>query len=140
MSNIDSLSLMAQKSYNAAQERPQVNSSNSINNSQQFSQMVEKNFNDFARLSPTQIQERIMLSKNTVNNVSGNSNFASKLVSNVKTTLETYEDQSRKSLIGESSLTELLTSANKAKNTLESTVKLRQKFLEACDKVLNMSM
>jgi flagellar hook-basal body complex protein FliE len=46
----------------------------------------------------------------------------------------------KKSLIGEASLVELLTATTEAKNVMDTTVRVRDKFLEAFDKVMNMSM
>jgi flagellar hook-basal body complex protein FliE len=142
---IDSIGLLAQQSYSQIQNRPKVESSNPSTGAVNFHQLVDKQFNSFAKMSPEQILSRIHGSRetNTTNSILTGNNaggIAGRATGILREVVSKQENVARKSLIGEASLVELLTTTTEAKNVMDSTVKIRDKFLEAFDKVMNMSM
>jgi|GEM_PF-1162618 len=150
--SIDSVGLLAQQSYTQIQDRPKLNVAETpMNKAVNFHDMVDKQFNSFSRMSPAQILSHIQGAKTANTNMSspaastmaasnGNSSGFGSVVKNVRSAVSNQEQTARKSLIGEASLVDLLTATTEAKNTMDTTVRVRDKFLEAFDKVMNMSM
>lgn len=144
---IDSIGLLAQQSYSQIQERPKVDFSEaSVNRATSFHQMVDNQFNSFAKMTPAQILSHIQGTRNSgVNSYttadSGNNNgLIASSTNALRSAVAKQENVARKSLVGQASLIDLLTATTEAKNVMDSTVKVRDKFLEAFDKVMNMSM
>lgn len=147
--SVDSVGLLAQQSYTQIQDRPKLDVAETpMTKPVSFHDTVERQFNSFANMSPEQILNRIQGVKQAGfagSTYSAASNgLASGIVGNtvkaIRNSVSKHEQTARKSLIGEASLIELLTATTEAKNTMEATVKVRDKFLEAFDKVMNMSM
>lgn len=143
--SIDSIGLLAQQSYSQIQNRPKTNISETMPREQavSFQAMVNENFNSFAKLSPAQILDRIQsarASSQTRSDSINSGNFIGNITDSIKNTVSNHETVARKSLIGKSSLIDLLTATTEAKNVLDATVKVRDKLLEAWDKLQNMSM
>lgn len=151
--SVDSVGLLAQQSYTQIQDRPKLDVAETpMTRAVSFHDTVERQFNSFANMSPDQILSRIQGVKQA--NVTGflgaasvaatSNGLSSGVVGNtvkaIRGSVSKHEQTARKSLIGEASLIELLTATTEAKNTMEATVKVRDKFLEAFDKVMNMSM
>lgn len=143
---VDSVGLLAQQSYAQIQDRPKLEVAETpINRAVSFHNTVEKQFNSFANMTPDQILSRIQGAKQGETSFSVPANgISSGIVGNtvnaIRNSVSNHEQTARKSLIGEASLIELLTATTEAKNTMEAMVKGRDKFLEAFDKVMNMSM
>ncbi len=143
---VDSVGLLAQQSYAQIQDRPKLEVAETpINRAVSFHNTVERQFNSFANMTPDQILSRIQGTKQAGTSFSIRDNgISSGIVGNtvnaIRNSVSNHEQTARKSLIGEASLIELLTATTEAKNTMEATVKVRDKFLEAFDKVMNMSM
>lgn len=143
---IDSIGLLAQQSYSQIQERPKVEFSEaSVNRAASFHQMVDNQFNSFAKMTPTQILSHIQGAKNSgVNSYdaasSKNASVMGSATNALRSAVSKQENVARKSLVGQASLIDLLTATTEAKNVMDSTVKVRDKFLEAFDRVMNMSM
>ncbi|RTK93020.1 MAG: hypothetical protein EKK61_01925 [Rickettsiales bacterium] len=140
---IDSVNSIAQQSYMQVQNRPIINTQNvTQTQATDFQQMVNKQFNSFANLSPSQILERITNARvnDSKNFANKNSGIVSGAVSSLKGVIAKQENAARKSLIGEASLIDLLTTTTEAKNLVETMVKLRTELLAAFDKVMNMNM
>lgn len=149
--SVDSVGLLAQQSYTQIQDRPKLDVAETpMSRAVSFQDTVERQFNSFANMSPDQILSRIQGAKQAGSaggaaSVTAASNgLSSGIVGNtvkaIRSSVSNHEQTARKSLIGEASLIELLTATTEAKNTMEATVKVRDKFLEAFDKVMNMSM
>jgi flagellar hook-basal body complex protein FliE len=151
--SVNSIGLLAHQSYTQIQDRPKLDATETpMGKAASFHDTVEKQFNSFAAMSPEQILNRIQGTKQS----NGSSAFAATAISDksgnvsggvigsavkaIRGSVSQHERTARKSLIGEASLIELLTATTEAKNTMEATVKMRDKFLEAFDKVMNMSM
>jgi len=143
---IDSIGLLAQQSYTQIQDRPKLNiAATPMSQAVNFHDMVDKQFNSFAHMSPAQILSHIQGAKaaNTLNMSTPSSitnGFAGSVTNTIRSAVSNQEQMARKSLIGEASLVELLTATTEAKNVMDTTVKVRDKMLDAFDKVMNMSM
>ncbi len=144
---IDSIGLLAQQSYSQIQERPKVEFSEaSVNRAASFHQMVDNQFNSFAKMTPAQILSHIQGARSSgVNSYeAASTRNASGVIGSATNALRSavskQENVARKSLVGQASLIDLLTATTEAKNVMDSTVKVRDKFLEAFDRVMNMSM
>jgi flagellar hook-basal body complex protein FliE len=142
--SIDSIGLLAQQSYMQIQDRPKLNVSEpAIKNAVNFHEVVNRQFNSFASMSPTQILNHIQKQTNsatTIGTGSSPAGLAGSATNTLRNNIAKQEQTARKSLIGEASLVELLTATTEAKNVMDTTVRVRDKFLEAFDKVMNMSM
>jgi len=143
---INNIGLVAQQSYSEIQNRPKLNITDSSSvNAAEFHSEVHRQFNKFAQMSPEQILNHIKNVKQSsnVSTISQN-NFGSGIVGNtlhsMKTKLTTQEQVVRKSLIGEASLIEVLASTTEVKNNMDMMIKIKDKFLETFDKVINMNI
>lgn len=141
---IDNIGLLAQQTYTQIQDRPKLDVAETpMNRAADFHDIVNKQFNSFAKMSPAQILNHIQGARQSTNAVASSGNSSGILSNTTRTIREpiaNQEDLARKSLIGEASLVELMTATTEAKNTMDTAVKVRDKFLEAFDKVMNMSM
>ena len=142
--SIDTVGSLAQQSYAQIQNRP-VSPVNTVAQepmvqATSFQNTVNKQLNSFAQMTPQQILSCIQAAKNGNNIAAPNSGIASGVVQTLRSTVEKQEQTARKSLVDEASLIELMTATTEAKNVLDTTVKVRDKFMEAFDKVMNMSM
>lgn len=139
---IDSIALLAQNSYTKIQDQPRfrvddVERTEAI----KFQSMVEKQFNSFAKMTPAQILSHIQSAKSVSSNTNiNNSGVVFSAAKNIRETLQKQEHTVRKSLIGEASLIDVLTTTTEAKNVMDTTIRVRDKLLEAFDKVMNMAM
>ncbi len=142
---IDHISLLAQNRYTQIQDLPKVSVDQAMKVEQAvtFQNMVTKNFNSFAKMSPDQILQRIQGAKSVANgNLSDiySNGVLGSGVSALRGTLNQHEKVVRKSLINEASLIDVLTATTEATNTMKTMVSVRDKFMEAFDKVMNMSI
>lgn len=144
---VDSVSLLAQNVYSQIQNRPKVavNEGIQIQKAANFQNMVQKQFNSFAAMSPEQILNHIQSAKNTAaslshGNAGGFAASAAAVVAEVRSTLSKQETTVRKSLINEASLVDVLTATTEAANTMKVVVSVRDKFMESLDKVMSMTM
>jgi flagellar hook-basal body complex protein FliE len=140
---VDSISLLAQNTYSQIQNRPKVAVDQDIQVQQavSFQNMVKKDFNSFSKMSPAQILQHIQGAKSAVGS-SGvySTGMVGSSVSALRSTLNQHEKVVRKSLINEASLVDVLTATTEATNTMKTMVSVRDKFMEAFDKVMNMSI
>jgi len=143
---IDNIGLVAHQSYSEIQNRPKLDINNTpLVNAAKFHNEVHRQFNKFAHMSPQQILSHIKNVKQssnvaTISQNNSNSGVVDGTLRSMKTKLTTQEQVVRKSLIGEASLVELLTATTEAKNNMDMMVKIRDKFLETFDKVINMNI
>jgi len=140
---VDSISLLAQNTYSQIQNRPKVAVDQDIQVQQavSFQNMVKKDFNSFSKMSPAQILQHIQGAKSAVGS-SGvySTGMVGSSVSALRSNLNQHEKVVRKSLINEASLVDVLTATTEATNTMKTMVSVRDKFMEAFDKVMNMSI
>lgn len=135
--SVDSISLVAQTAYNKAESTPVTD--NSIENTVSFHKMVNTEFNRFATMSPDQILTHISGIKAS-QNMNNGSSIAGTVISNIRDKVNAHETTIKKSLINEASLLDIVTTTNQAKNTVQTLVTVRDKFMEAFDKIMNMSI
>ena len=139
---VDSISLLAQNTYSQIQNRPKmtVDQDLPVQQAVSFQNMVKKDFNSFSKMSPAQILQHIQSAKSAVSSSGASNGVISSSVSGLRGTLNNHEKLVRKSLINEASLVDVLTATTEATNTMKTIVTVRDKFMEAFDKVMNMSM
>jgi len=109
--------------------------------SEVFQAELGRQVNSFATKSPSEILSIIRNAK-AANSGVVSKNTTSPLASavhNMVRDVNNSEHIAQKSLVGEASLPELLQAAKKAKHTVESFVKVRDKLVEAFDKLFNMN-
>lgn len=138
--------LNAANIYSAIQNQPKIKTDpTTIQGANDFQSMVKVQFNRFANMSPEQILMHIRNSQGhvtLVNNISNaqNSGIVSTIVQTVRQSLRKQEALNRKSLVNEAYLIEVLTASTEATNNVKTLVEIRNKFLEAHEKVMNMSI
>ncbi|PCJ29433.1 MAG: hypothetical protein COA94_01530 [Rickettsiales bacterium] len=142
---VDSVSLSAQNSYMQVQNRPKLAPINTqMSQAVDFHRMVDQQFNSFSKMSPAQILAHIQgvrgSGASSTDFQAREQSVASTITKTIRETVGKQEEVTRKSLIGEASMVELLTATTEAKNLMDATVKVRDEFLKAFDKVINMSM
>ena len=69
-----------------------------------------------------------------------NPSILGKISSSTRSGLENNERVLRKSLVGEASVLELMTTVTEAKNNMEVAVKIRDKVIEAYNNIFNIAM
>jgi flagellar hook-basal body complex protein FliE len=139
---IDSVSLAAQALYTKVQSQPKVavpESTGTYTQAVKFHEMVDVQFNRFSRMSPEQILGHIQDARSAAA-VVGSSGIAEAVTQNIREPLKKQEQVSRKALINKASLVDVLTATTEATNTMKTVVEVRNKFMEAFDKVMNMSI
>lgn len=141
---IDSISLLAQNTYSQIQNKPKVtvtSQDSMVNEAVSFQKIMQKDFNNFAKMSPEQILQHIQNAKAGIaTSAAASGHVVNSAVREVRQVLSSQEDWVRKSLINEASLIDVLTATTEATNTMKTMVEVRNKFLEAFEKVLNMSI
>lgn len=140
---VDSISLAAQNIYNKIQSQPRVEATESqdqYSQSVKFHDMVDVQFNRFSKMTPQQILGHIQGHKSQSVSESSAAGLAEIATGTVRDTLRKQEQVSRKALINEASLIDVLTATTEATNTMKTVVEVRNKFMEAFDKVMNMSV
>lgn len=148
-----SVLLNAANIYSSIQNQQKVKTDpTTIQGAHDFQNMVKVQFNKFADMSPEQILMHIrnaqgqQASAASVNNSQAtaatgkSSGIVSDTVKSLRQSLRKQETVARKSLVNEASLIEVLTATTEATNNLKTLVELRNKFLEAHEKVMNMSV
>ena len=142
-----SVALLATNLYSSIQERPKTQPSpDSLGAAADFQKSLKVEFNKFATMSPQEILSHIKTSQNTnATSIRKSSSLnpngiGASVISNLRSTLETQEKMTRKSLVNEASLIDLLTATTEATNTVKTLVEVRNKFMEAYDKVMNMNL
>lgn len=137
----NSAALAVANLYNTIQERPKVQSDpTNIQGANDFQDMVKVQFNKFAQMKPEEILAHIKHKQSLSRVDATTASPASEIVGSVRNTLQRQELITRKSLINEASLVDVLTSTTEATNTLKTLVEVRNKFQEAADKVFNMQV
>lgn len=136
--SIDSISLIAQNAYTKVSSQPLADVKEAAN----FQDMVKVSFNSFASMTPDQILNHINSAKaNSVNQTATlSSGLAETAFGELRKKLSTNEDTINKSLINEASLLDVVNTTNDARNALQVMVTVRDKMLEAFEKVMAMQI
>ena len=137
---IDNVGLAAQALYNKIQSQPKVTDGPSpdvYNQNVKFQDVFNVQLNRFASMTSEQILQHIQDYKNPASIGGGVIETA---ISSVKKSLRKQEKVARKALINEASLIDVLTATTEASNTMKMVTEVRNKFMEAFDRVMNMSV
>ena len=136
--SIDSISLVAQNAYTKVSSQPIADVKEAAN----FQDMVKVSFNNFANMTPDQILNHINSAKaSNINQVAPlNNGLAETAFGELRKKLSANEDTINKSLINEASLLDVVNTTNDAKNALQVMVTVRDKMLEAFEKVMAMQI
>lgn len=144
MANDISAALTAANLYRTIEQRPKVAAGevSAVSAAKDFQNLVKVEFNKFASMSPEQILTHI---KNVQGSSGGSQlgltdNIAFNAVKSLRKTVEQQDRTVRKSLINEASLIDVLTHTTEATNAIKTMVEVRNKFVEAFDKVMNLSV
>jgi flagellar hook-basal body complex protein FliE len=139
---INNISLIAESAYKASTQHVTGSVSNpTVDDAVSFHKMVDVNFNKFAQMSPDQILQHINHVKTgAVANDPARSGFASSMIGEISDKIGKHEKIMRKSVMNESSFVDLVIAANEAKNTVQTMVAVRDEFLKAFDKIMNMQI
>jgi len=143
--SIDNVSLLvAQTAYTRVHNQPMTPELNNIKDTSSFHNMVNVEFNNLSKMTPDQILNHINNAREngTIASsvVNSNSGIAESIIGDLRKKVTAQENTVRKSLINEASFTDLLMTTNEAKNNLQTMVTVRDKFLEAFERVMNMSI
>lgn len=132
--------LQAQSAYTTnTHNNTKAESLASVENAVNFQKMVAKNFDNFSNMKPEQILA-IMKQAREVSGVQNmqNNNQVYSMVGSLATSIKQDEDVKRRALIGEASLSEVITATSEAKITLQTTIAARNKLIEMWNQILNM--
>lgn len=137
--SIDSISLVAQSAYTKISSQPLADVKEAAN----FQDMVKVSFNNFANMTPDQILNHINNAKMSgINSVGAtpSGGLAEAAFGELRKKLSHSEDTINKSLINEASLLDVVNTTNDTKNTLQVMVAVRDKMLEAFEKIMAMQI
>lgn len=137
--------LEAQNAYNTTSAQkakladPQIDAQMNIDSTASFQNMVKNNFNSFAKMNPEQI---MAVSKQVQNagtsNASSHSSIIEKIFSTIPQAIRKNEEVTKRAIINEASLTEVIAATSEAKAVLQTAVAVRNKVLDAFEKIMNM--
>lgn len=137
--------LQAQNAYNTTSIQktkladPQIDAQMDIKSTESFQKMVHQNFNSFAKMNPTQIMAFTKQIQNAgTANIGSNAGVIAKMFSTIPQTIRKDEEVKKRAIIGEASLTEVIAATSEAKAVLQTAVAVRNKVLDAFEKIMNM--
>lgn len=141
----EGIMLNAAAAYTNIQNQPKIQTDpTTVQGAKNFQDVVKVQFNNFSKMSPEQILMHIKSAQGqaTISSSASNPNahIAANILKQTRQTLRKQEQTARKSLVNEASLVDVLTATTEAANTIKVLVDVRNKFLEAHEKVMNMSV
>lgn len=140
--NNPSAVLQAQNAYNTTNSRkaalpdPQID----IKSAESFHTMVNKNFNSFAKMNPEAIIAFTKQIQNAGGQSTANTSLVAKMLENIPRAIRKDEEVKKRAMIGEASLTEVIAATSEAKAVLQTAVAVRNKMLEAFEKIMSMQV
>lgn len=133
------LAIQAQQSYQKTQQTMSIKATHQspVSEASGVQKAFKTEFNKFAQMSPSAILSQI---KSNISTASSpiEPNALSAVIKDAKTAMTKHENLVRKSLIGEASTIEILTSTNEVTNVLKTLATVRDKMMEAYEKIWNM--
>jgi flagellar hook-basal body complex protein FliE len=133
--------LQAQSAYTTTNVAPNANmtSAASVENAANFQKMVAKNFDNFSNMKPEQILA-VMKQAREVSGVQNtqHTNSITSLVGSLSNSIKHDEDVKKRAIIGEASLSEVISATSEAKTTLQTTIAARNKVIEMWNQIMNM--
>ncbi len=146
---VDSVNLYASSAYGKIQNQQIVRTEPELLANEvkaaDFQNMMKVNFNQFAKLSPTEILAKVSearaanVSRGPASEISF-SNIVSSEVSKVREVLAKQESQAQKASLGQANLVELMTATTQAENYLSTLVTMRDELKGAWEKIWSMSL
>lgn len=144
---VDGLNLHASNIYGQTQNREVQRSADIAQvqtaKAQEFHKMVETNFNNYAKLSPTEILNKINNARTAGASNPVNVSFSQSAMNemrNVRSALKKQEEQVRKASVGKANLVDLMTTTTQAENYLSVMVGVRDELKNAWDKIWSMPL
>lgn len=134
--------LEAQNAYKTNQSQKMEISHTQINpanqNAQQFHKIVEGQFNKFATMSPNEIMTYVKSQNNVATTRSPD--VASSLFKDLTNTIRKDEEVRKRAIRSEASMTEIIAATTEASTSLKTAIAVRNKVLEAFEKIMNMQI
>lgn len=140
MDSIDTSSLLVRAAAYNSTNQLKATPEDSIAEAGQFQDIVNVNFNKFAKMSPEQILGHIKSIKESAEVTPSSNGVVSGFVKNASNVLKNQDRVLRQSLVEEASLLDIVTVTNEAKSTIQTMVAVRDKFFEAFEKVMSMQI
>lgn len=145
---INNVSLLASAAYNKVMNNNQVKDPSPIKDAVNFHKMVDGSFNQLSKLSPAEILSRVnnvrsvgnVGSSEVVESTSSPSAVLQATLHSLNEDLKKHDKLSRKAAVGDVSLVEMLESISELRNKIQVLLVVRDKFLEAFDKLMNMQV
>lgn len=135
--------LQAQNAYSTSNSQkaslptPEMKAETNIKTTETFQTMVNKSFNSFAKMKPDEIISAF--AKNSVDSSrASNNGIATKAFESIPKALRRDEHVKRQAIIGEASMTEVIEATSEASTVLKTAVAVRNKVLEAFQRVMDM--
>lgn len=146
MSAINSATILqAQNAYNSTTAQktklpdPQIAAQNNIKTTETFQSMVNQSFNSFAKMKPAEIMATFSKQAQRTG-TTVNTSLAAKMFETIPAALRKDEDVKKRAIIGEASLTEVIAATSEASAVLKTAVAVRNKVLEAFQRITDMPM
>lgn len=146
---VDSVNLYASSAYGKIQNQQIVRTEPELLTNEvkaaDFQNMVKVSFNQFAKLSPTEILAKVSearagnSSRGPASEISF-SNVISSEVTKVREVLAKQESQAQKASLGQANLVDLMTATTQAENYLSTLVTMRDELKGAWEKIWSMSL
>ena len=124
--------------YHDIQARVVNNQANTVEEANKFHKMVANNMDKFSKMTPDEVAHYISTGTNAVAREKAVS--PAPVISGFRKKLESSEQTTRRSVVNEAPLTEVLANSMKAANNVEVLTKIRDKILEAYDKIISMNI
>ena len=134
--------LQVQKAYdtNAAQSNSNVHSETSVENAAAFQKMVSKNFDNFSNMKPDQILAVMKHARAATGLQNISNDKITETVGSVSSSIRKSEDVTRRSVMGDATLSEMIAATSEAKATLQATVAVRNQLLAMWREISNMQI
>ncbi len=146
---VDSVNLYASNAYGKVQSQQITRTepellTNEVKASD-FQNLVKVNFNQFAKLSPSEILNKISAARegSVARGPAAEISFSSAVsseISKVRDVLVKQESQAQKASMGQANLVDLMTATTQAENYLSTLVTMRDELKTAWEKIWSMSL
>ena len=133
--------LQAQSAYNTTSTpSANTNAAVSVENAADFQQMVAKNVQSFTKMDPAQILSMMNQARAVTGLQNTQINTVSGAVGSLASSIKNSEEVTKRSIIGEATLSEVISATSEAKTALQSTVAVRNKLFDMWKEISNMQI
>lgn len=110
------------------------------NDAVSFHKMASQQLNKFSKMTPDQIMAQVKQTNAKATQISNvqNAGTLATQVGTIARSMKANEETQKKYLVGDASLTEVIEATSEAKTTLQTAIAVRNKVLEAFQKVLDL--